>query len=62
MKIVKCANQLEKTKKKVVSINLFYKGDYIYRVGIVENENIIEVKKEDTKSEYFEIEYFEIKN
>lgn len=62
MKIVKCANQLEKTKKKVVPINLFYKGDYIYRVGIVENENIIEVKKEDTKSEFFEIEYFEIKN
>lgn len=62
MKIIKCANQLENTKKKIAPINVFYKGKYLYRIGIVENENIIQVQKEDTKSEFFEIEYFEIKN
>lgn len=62
MKIIKCANQLENTKKKTTPINVFYKGEYLYRIGIVENENIIQVQKEDTKSEFFEIEYFEIKN
>lgn len=60
MKFVKCNNELELTNKKTIQVNIFYKGNYLYRVEIVENENIIKVTKEDTKSEYFETEYFEI--
>ena len=60
MKFVKCNNKLELTNKKTIQVNIFYKGNYLYRVEIVENENIIKVTKEDTKREYFETEYFEI--
>lgn len=41
-------------------VNIFKKGNYIYRINIIENENIIIVYKEDTKSENFETEIFEI--
>lgn len=41
-------------------VNIFQKGNYIYRINIIENENIIIVYKEDTKSENFETEIFEI--
>lgn len=41
-------------------VNMFQKGNYIYRINIIENENIIIVYKEDTKSENFETEIFEI--
>lgn len=41
-------------------VNIFQKGNYIYRINIIENENIIIVYKEDIKSEYFETEIFEI--
>lgn len=60
MKFVKCNNELELTNKKTIQVNIFYKENYLYRVEIVENENIIKITKEDTKSEYFETEYFEI--
>ena len=41
-------------------VNIFKKGNYIYRINIIENENIIIIYKEDTKSENFETEIFEI--
>ena len=41
-------------------VNIFQKGNYRYRINIIENENIIIVYKEDTKSENFETEIFEI--
>ena len=41
-------------------VNMFQKGNYIYRINIIENENIIIVYKEDIKSEHFETEIFEI--
>lgn len=41
-------------------VNIFQRGNYIYRINIIENENIIIVYKEDTKSENFETEIFEI--
>ena len=41
-------------------VNMFQKGNYIYRINIIENENIIIIYKEDTKSENFETEIFEI--
>lgn len=60
MKIVKCTNQLGNTKKEFKQISRFYKGRYIYTISA--NANIIQVKKEDTKTEFFEIEYFMIKD
>lgn len=60
MIIMKCKNERELTKKKTTQINVFYKGEYLYKISIVENENIIKVEKEHTKSEYFETEYLEI--
>jgi len=69
MRIVKCkGNQVEmekelkEEKKETIIVNRFYKGHFDYTVAIVKDTNIIEVTKEDTKSEFFEIEYFEIKN
>lgn len=41
-------------------VNMFQKGNYIYRINIIENENIIIIYKEDIKSENFETEIFEI--
>ena len=41
-------------------VNMFQKGNYIYKINIIENENIIIIYKEDTKSENFETEIFEI--
>lgn len=41
-------------------VNIFQKGNYIYRINIIENENIIIVYKEDIKSEHFETEIFEV--
>ena len=41
-------------------VNIFQKGNYIYRINIIENENIIIIYKEDIKSENFETEIFEI--
>lgn len=61
MEFIKCDNELELTNKKTVQVNIFYKENYIYRIEVVENENIIKVTKEDTKSEYYEVEYFKIK-
>lgn len=69
MKIVKCkGNQVEmekelkEEKKETIIVNRFYKGQFDYTIAIVKDTNIIEVTKEDIKSEFFEIEYFEIKN
>ena len=41
-------------------VNIFQKGNYIYKINTIENENIIIVYKEDIKSEHFETEIFEI--
>ncbi len=46
--------------KKETTINIFYKNNYKFMVNIIENENILIVYKEDTKSEGFETEIFEI--
>lgn len=68
MRVVKCkGNQVEmekelKEEKKTIIVNRFYKGQFDYTIAIVKDINIIEVTKEDTKSEFFEIEYFEIKD
>lgn len=43
MKIVKCTNQLENTKKEFKQISRFYKGRYIYIISA--NANIIQVQK-----------------
>lgn len=46
--------------KEETQFNIFQKENYIYKVNIIENENIIIVYKEDTKSENFGTEIFEI--
>ena len=50
-----------KNAKAETPVNIFQKGNHIFRINIIENENIIIVYKEDTKSENFETERFEIK-
>ena len=50
-----------KNAKAETPVNIFQKGNHIFRINIIENENIIIVYKEDTKSENFETEIFEIK-
>lgn len=46
--------------QKAVTINIFYKNNYKYYVKIIKNTNILIITKEDTKSELFEVEIFEI--
>lgn len=46
--------------KKEITANIFNKNNYMFRVNIIEDENIIIIYKEDTKSEKFETEIFEI--
>lgn len=61
MKIIKSKMELkELSQLKVVAVNVFYEQNYKMTVGVVENQNIMCVTKEDLKSEYFEREYFEI--
>lgn len=45
---------------KFVPINIFYKNNFKYEIKIIENKNILLVITEDTKSEYFKIQFFEI--
>jgi len=47
--------------KNEKNINTFYENNYKYQINTIENENVIIVYKEDTKSENFEVEIFEIK-
>lgn len=62
MKIVKSKKSIKETSNlKITNINVFYENNFKITVGVVENENMICVTKEDTKSEYFIKEYFEIK-
>lgn len=64
MKIRKMKNDILshfKNAKTETLVNIFQKGNYIFKINIIENENIIIVYKEDTKSENFETEIFEIK-
>lgn len=63
MKIRKMQNNILshfQNAKEEVQANTFQKGNYIYKINTIENENIIIVYKEDTKSEHFETEIFEI--
>lgn len=63
MKIRKMKNNILshfQNAKEETRVNIFQKENYIYKVNIIENENIIIVYKEDTKSENFETEIFEI--
>lgn len=41
-------------------VNMFQRGNYIYKISTIENENIIIVYKEDIKREHSETEIFEI--
>lgn len=62
MKIVKSKKSIKETSNlKITNVNVFYENNFKITVGVVENENMICVTKEDTKSEYFIKEYFEIK-
>lgn len=62
MKIVKSKKSIKETSNlKITNVNIFYENNFKITVGVVENENMICVTKEDTKSEYFIKEYFEIK-
>lgn len=45
---------------KFIPINIFYKDNFKYEIKIIENKNILLVVTEDTKSEYFKIQFFEI--
>lgn len=63
MKIRKMKNNILshfQNAKEETQVNMFQKENYIYKVNIIENENIIIVYKEDTKSGNFETEIFEI--
>lgn len=41
-------------------IHIFYKNNYNYIIEINKTYNIIKIIKEDTKTEFFEINFFEI--
>lgn len=67
MRIRKVDNdkQLELTRVSFINRHNYVKGNFEYSVFVStdhnsEYNNIIKVCKEDLKSEYFEIEYFEI--
>lgn len=51
-------NRLEATEE--ITINEFEDNKYTYKVNTIKNKNIIIVYKEDKKSEFFEINLFEI--
>lgn len=57
LEILRKAQMQGKSEK---NINTFYKNNYKYQINIIENENVIIVYKEDTKSENYEVEIFEI--
>ena len=42
------------------TMNQFEDNNFTYKVNTIKNKNIIIVYKEDKKSEFFEIEIFEI--
>ena len=66
----KCKMKIRKMKNNILNhfqnatremkVNIFQKGNYIYKINTIENENIIIVYKEDIKSEHFETEIFEV--
>lgn len=51
-------NRLKATEE--TTINEFENNKYTYKINTIKNKNIIIVYKEDKKSEFFEIELFEI--
>ena len=51
-------NRLKATEE--TTINEFKDNKYTYKINTIKNKNIIIVYKEDKKSEFFEIELFEI--
>lgn len=63
MKIRKIKNNiLDRLKYATEEITLatFRQNNFTYKINGIENENIIIVYKEDIKSEFFEVELFEI--
>lgn len=63
MKIRKIKNNvLDRLKNATEEITLatFRQNNFTYKINGIENQNIIIVYKEDLKSEFFEIELFEI--
>ena len=63
MKIRKMKNNILnhfQNATRETKVNIFQKGNYIYKINTIENENIIIVYKEDIKSEHFETEIFEV--
>ena len=51
-------NRLKATEE--ITINEFEDNNCIYKINTIKDKNIIIVYKEDKKSEFFEIEIFEI--
>ena len=65
MKIKEITTTAELKSKNINSkdftiVNIFYKQYFKYTIKIIENKNILLVVTEDTKSEYFKIQFFEI--
>lgn len=62
MKIRKIKNNVLSRLKATeeTTINEFENNKYKYKINTIKNKNIIIVYKEDKKSEFFEIELFEI--
>ena len=46
--------------KNFTIVNVFYKQNFRYTIKIIENKNILLIITEDTKSEDFKIQFFEI--
>ena len=63
MKIRKLKNNILKKFKNAneeITLATFEKDNFTYTINGIENQNIIIVYKEDLKTEFFEIELFEI--
>ena len=63
MKIRKLKNNILnkfKNTTEEITLSTFIMNNFTYTIKGIENQNIIIIYKEDTKTEFFEIELFEI--
>ena len=63
MKIRKIKNNILNRVKEAteeITINEFEDNKYTYKINTIKDKNIIIVYKEDKKTDFFEIELFEI--
>lgn len=49
-----------KNATEEITLSTFIMNNFTYTIKGIENQNIIIIYKEDTKTEFFEIELFEI--